>query len=130
MRPMRRRVSRILVALACAGLVGTSVPAWAGKADVTAVKVEHGADGRYTFHVTIEHADEGWDHYADRFEIVGPDGTVLGTRVLLHPHVDEQPFTRSLEEVDIPADVHSVTVRAHDSKHGSGGREMTVELPK
>jgi hypothetical protein len=130
MRPMPRHVSWILIALACAGLVGTSTPAWAGKADVLAVKVEHGTDGRYTFHVTIQHTDEAWDHYADRFDIVGPDGTVLGTQEMLHPHINEQPFTSSLEEVDIPKGVHSVTVRAHDCKHGWGGREMTVELPK
>jgi hypothetical protein len=54
----------------------------------------------------------------------------LGTRVLYHPHVDEQPFTRSLGGVRIPAEVTSVILRAHDSVHGAGGREVVVELPR
>jgi hypothetical protein len=54
---------------------------------------------------------------------------VLGTRNLAHPHVDEQPFTRSATGVVIPEDVRSVTVRANDSVHGYGGAEILVELP-
>ena len=91
--------------------------AGAGEADVEAVKVSAAGEDRYRFEVTIRHADEGWDHYADRFEIVDGKGHVLGTRVLYHPHVDEQPFTRSLEGVSLPPDVGTVTVRAHDSRH-------------
>ena len=110
-------------------LAAASVGAWAGEADVVAVEVERQA-GLYTFHVKVRHGDEGWDHYADRWEVVGPDGTVLGTRTLYHPHVDEQPFRRSLSGVAVPADVGRVTVRAHDSVHGPGGAEATVDLPR
>ncbi len=46
--------------------------------------------------VTLSHGDTGWDHYADGWQVIGADDTVLGTRVLHHPHVNEQPFTRSL----------------------------------
>jgi hypothetical protein len=53
---------------------------------------------------------------------------VLGERVLLHPHVDEQPFTRSLSGVAIPSDVEQVTVRAHDNVDG-WGPEVPVALP-
>jgi len=102
----------------------------AGGADVVSVEVRLTGPGVYAFDVTVRHADEGWDHYADRFEIVGPDGAVLGTRTLLHPHVTEQPFTRSLSDVAIPEDVSEVVVRAHDSVHGHGGRETTVALPR
>jgi hypothetical protein len=66
----------------------------------------------------------------DAFEVVAPDGMVLSTRTLLHPHVDEQPFTRSLSGVEIPAGIGEVTVRAHDSVDGYGGAEMTVALPE
>lgn len=52
--------------------------------------------------VTLAHPDTGWDHYADGWRIELEDGTVLGTRELLHPHVDEQPFTRSLMVSDLP----------------------------
>ena len=102
---------------------------WAGEADVVDVRASKSATKTYTFHVTVQHADTGWDHYADRWDVVGPDGVVLATRVLLHPHVEEQPFTRSLSGVRIPPGTETVTVRAHDKVHGWGGRTMTVQLP-
>ena len=68
--------------------------------------------------VTVEHADEGWDHDADAWDVVAPDGTVLGTRTRLHPHETEQPLTRSLSGVAIADDVAEVTIRARDSVHG------------
>ncbi len=107
----------------------TTSPAGAGEADVEAVKVSADGENRYRFEVTVRHADEGWDHYADRFEIVDGDGHVRGTRVLYHPHVDEQPFTRSLDGVSLPPAVTTVTVRAHDSRHGFGGRQISLQVP-
>ena len=62
--------------------------------------------------------------------LVAPDDTVLGTRTLYHPHVDEQPFTRSLSDVQIPASITAVTVRAHDSVHEYGGETVKVAVPK
>jgi len=62
--------------------------------------------------------------------VLAPDGSVLGTRVLLHPHVEEQPFTRSLTGVAVPDGIATVTVRARDSQHGWGGREQEVPLPR
>jgi len=106
-----------------------SAPAWAGEADVVDVRVRGQADGSYRFDATVRHGDEGWDHYADAFEIVGPDGAVLATRVLAHPHVNEQPFTRSLGGVKIPQGVTSVEVRARDKVHGLGGKTLRVQLP-
>ena len=81
-----------------------------------------------TFNVTLEHGDTGWEHYADSWQIVSPDGTVLGKRVLLHPHVNEQPFTRSLSGVSIPEDIKNVWVEAHDSVHGKSPVRYKVEL--
>ncbi|NJN45833.1 MAG: hypothetical protein HC808_04395 [Candidatus Competibacteraceae bacterium] len=103
---------------------------YAGEADVVDVKATATGDATYRFDVTVRHADEGWDHYADRWDVVAPDGKVLGTRVLYHPHVDEQPFTRSLDAVRIPLTVNQVTIRAHDLVHGYGGTEMTVALDR
>jgi hypothetical protein len=104
--------------------------AYADEADVVDVKATLTDENTYRFDVTVSHADEGWEHYADRWDIVAPDGKVLGTRVLYHPHVDEQPFTRSLDAVQIPPALNQVTVRAHDLVHGYGGEEMTVELDR
>ena len=100
----------------------------AGEADVVDVRATETSAGVWRLDVTVSHADAGWDHYADRWEVIGPDGAVLGTRVLLHPHVNEQPFTRSLSGVAMPAGVDRLRLRAHDSVHAFGGAEMTVEL--
>ena len=99
-----------------------------GKADVTNVKIKRTGNDIYQFTVTVLHQDEGWDHYADKWDVVAPDGTVLGTRTLLHPHVGEQPFTRSLEGVKILETVQSVIIRARDSIHDYGGKEVAVYL--
>lgn len=119
-------------AMACAGSVwlAGAVAAQSGEADVLNVAVTPEGPGVYRFDVTIRHADEGWDHYADRFEVVAPDGTVLGTRTLFHPHVNEQPFTRSLSGVAVPEGISRVSVRAHDSVHKGGGGEIMVDLPR
>ena len=100
----------------------------AGKADVTAVEIKQTNKQSYRFDVTVRHADQGWDHYADRWEILAPDGSILGTRVLAHPHTSEQPFTRSLSGVLIPVGIHQVTIRAHDSIHAFGGKTVIVNL--
>ena len=52
--------------------------------------------------VTLRHDDTGWDDYADAWRIVTEDGEIMGERILLHPHVEEQPFTRSLGGVALP----------------------------
>lgn len=106
------------------------VAALAGEADVVDVAVIAEGGGSYRFDVTLRHDDEGWDHYADRWDVVAPDGTVLGSRTLYHPHVNEQPFTRSLGGVTIPEGVSEVTIRAHDKVHGEGGRTKTVPVPR
>jgi hypothetical protein len=105
-------------------------PAMAGEADVVGVEVRQESPGLWRFDVAVRHDDTGWEHYADKWDVVGPDGKVLGTRVLLHPHETEQPFTRSLSGVAIPAGVAEATVRAHDKVHGYGGGEATVTLPR
>ena len=108
-----------------------SIPfAFAGEADVTHVEINPTADNTYRFEVTVRHDDEGWNHYADKWDVVAPDATVLGTRTLYHPHVDEQPFTRSLSGIEISGTINAVTIRAHDSVHGYGGKTITVEIPR
>ncbi len=109
--------------------LGLSHLAAAGEADVIEVAATRMGE-TWRFDVTVRHADTGWDHYADAWEVVAPDGTVLGTRTLFHPHVTEQPFTRSLSGVAIPDGVTEVTIRAHDSVDGYGGAEMTVTLER
>ena len=121
---------RCLAVLALLAWLVAATPAGAGQADVVAVEAVSEGAGIWRFHVTVAHGDTGWGHYADKWDVVTPDGAVLGTRVLLHPHEAEQPFTRSLGGVDIPAGIDAVVLRAHDSEHGYGGKEMRVDLAK
>jgi len=78
---------------------------------------------------TVRHADSGWKHYADAIEISTPEGVVLLTRVLAHPHVNEQPFTRGASNITIPGGVRKILVRAKDSVHGFG-EALQVTVPK
>lgn len=71
-----------------------------------------------TFNVTLKHKDEGWKHFANKWEIYTPDNKLIAKRILHHPHVKEQPFTRSLSGVKIPKGLNKVVIKAHDSVHG------------
>jgi formate-dependent phosphoribosylglycinamide formyltransferase (GAR transformylase) len=117
-----------ILAMLIAGVIGGGAVS-AGEADVIGVELRKDGDGTYSFDVTVRHADTGWKHFANKWEVFAPDGkTVLGVRVLHHPHEDEQPFTRSQSGIRIPAGTKFVIVRAHDSVHGYGGVEKRVEL--
>ncbi|MCL4248381.1 MAG: hypothetical protein KJ065_09585 [Anaerolineae bacterium] len=107
----------------------------AANADVLYVRAVESPSNAWTFHVTVQHPDTGWEDYADGWDVLLPDGTVVKpdptspfTRLLLHPHEEEQPFTRSQSGIVIPPDVTTVRVRAHDLVAGFGGREVTVDL--
>lgn len=100
----------------------------AGEVDVEAVSFTQAADGSYRFDVTLRHAGTGRDHYAGRWEVLTPEGEIIATRTLHHPHVDEQPFTRSQSGVKIPGNVKQVVVTGHDSVHGYGGKNKRVDL--
>ena len=110
-------------------VIGATSTAMAGEADVVKVAVTESAPGTFRFDVSVRHGDEGWDHYANAWQVVGPGGSVLGTRALLHPHETEQPFTRSLSGVAIPGEIKTVIIRAKDSVHDFGGKKMSVDLP-
>ena len=110
-------------------LLGLSAggPVFAGETRIVDVKVQ--CSSSCTFSVTLQHEDEGWDHYANQWDVMTLDGVLLGSRVLYHPHVNEQPFTRSLSGVKIPAGTKSVKIRAKDSVHGYSKQEYTVQIP-
>ncbi len=103
----------------------------AAATDPTVLKVAVSAngDGTYTFSTTLKHPDTGWDHYADGWSVVNRSGKVLGDRVLYHPHVNEQPFTRSLGRVAIPAGTTEVFVRARCKVSGEAEQLFSVKLP-
>jgi len=101
-------------------------PVVAGEADVVAATATHLGGTSWEVEATIQHPDETTTHYANAFEVLGPDGAILGTRTLWHHH-PAQPFSRS-KILTIPEGIAQITVRAVDSVHGHGGAETVVEL--
>lgn len=105
----------------------TSVPA-AGeeiienKAAILEVEAS-GEPGDYSFAVTVSSPDEGCSQYADWWEVISLEGALIYRRVLLHSHVDEQPFTRSGGPVKIKRD-EDVIVRAHMHPGGYSSQAM------
>ena len=113
---------------AAVGLLTLVGVASAGEADVVGGKITALGDNRYRIDATVLHADEGWDHYADRWDVLAADGRVLGSRELAHPHENEQPFTRSLT-LSLPEGTTVVWLQANDSVHGLGGRIFELPVP-
>ena len=114
-----------LIAIACLMLLSNALPA--DEVRIVDVKVYCKVDCRFS--VTLEHADTGWEHYANQWDVVSMEGELIKSRVLYHPHVNEQPFTRSLSGVSIPESVEKVKIRARDLKHGYSKQEYVVDLP-
>ncbi|OED46389.1 hypothetical protein AB838_20520 [Rhodobacteraceae bacterium (ex Bugula neritina AB1)] len=83
----------------------------------------------WTFSVTLSHPDTGWEHYADGWRVLDMGGNELGLRVLAHPHEHEQPFTRSLSGVKIPAGTSQVHIQARCQVDGWGETLYTLILP-
>lgn len=119
-----------ICALCLLSMVWLTQPGSAGEADVVRAEIQKTGERTYTITVTVEHGDDGWDHYADAWEVLGPDNQIIATRTLAHPHVNEQPFTRSKTGVRIPEGISQVTIRARDLEHGYGGKTVTVQVPE
>jgi hypothetical protein len=101
-------------------------------ANVVAVATS-GSDGEYTFNVSIESADIDCTQFADWWEVLSEDGTLLYRRILEHSHTDANAttdsgapgntFTRSGGPVPVDAG-EVVLVRAHMSRGGYEGVVM------
>lgn len=90
------------------------------KENSTAKVTEVSATGEansYTFAVTVSSPDTGCDQYADWWEVVTPEGELVYRRVLLHSHVDEQPFRRTGGTVAVQPQ-QEIIVRVHMSSTG------------
>jgi hypothetical protein len=83
----------------------------------------------WTFNVTLSHPDTGWDHYADGWRVLDEEGNELGLRVLAHPHVNEQPFTRSLSGILFPDDTKHLEIQARCSVDGWSEHRFRLILP-
>ncbi|MEM0898455.1 MAG: hypothetical protein AAGI92_00710 [Pseudomonadota bacterium] len=107
-----------------------STASYAGDVTIVDAEAVETSPGKWNFSVTVEHGDTGWDHYADAWEVRDAKDNVLGTRILAHPHVNEQPFTRSLSGVEIPASVDDVLIFARDSVHGWNEDSLEFKLSR
>jgi hypothetical protein len=113
------------IAFAIAALIAT--PALAHEPQILdAVATKSGMS--WHVDVTLEHPDTGWDHYADGWEVLDTEGNRIGYRLLHHPHVNEQPFTRSLTSLDLPDGTRTIYIRAHCSVDGWGSERFRIDL--
>jgi hypothetical protein len=110
-----------LALFACSGAAAENTTA-SGLADVTAVAVS-GDPGAYTFDVTVQSPDVDCSKYADWWEVLTSDGTLVYRRILNHSHPTEQPFTRDGGPVAAAAD-QPLIVRAHLNPGGYGGAAL------
>ncbi len=76
-----------------------------------------GSEHNYRFDVQLKSPDTGCEQYADWWEIIDQKENLIYRRILLHSHVDEQPFTRSGSPVDID-DTTFVYIRGHMNNLG------------
>lgn len=88
------------------------------QASITSVTTS-GGEENYTFSVGISSPDTGCAQYANWWEVITEDGTLIYRRILAHSHVNEQPFVRSGGTVSIAAN-QVVIVRAHMNTSGYG----------
>ena len=117
----------IIVALFSLQVMAEKTKDYAEVVYVAAMQIE---DGTWCFKTTVKHNDLGWEHFADAWEVTDLEGTQLSYREITHPHVNEQPFTRRLCEIKIPAEITKVIVRARNNTNGFGGQSIEVDLTK
>ena len=96
-------------------------------AEITFVRARLRGDNTWSFDVAVDHPDTGWEDYTDGWHVETPDGEILATRILLHPHVGERPFTRGQGGVVVPEGVTEVYIRSHDLI--SGYSQQPVRIP-
>ena len=128
----RRQLNSALASAFVAGLAGLYTVAAAEQRfpDVVSVKVRAARAGTFDFDITVSSLYDTPARYADGIRIRSKDGQVYGERKLFHDHADEQPFTRDLYDVKIPAGISAVVIEARDQRYGYGGKTQLVQLPR
>ena len=93
-------------------------------AHIMGVSYERTGADTYTMSATVRHDDAGWEDYANVIKLEG-ERVQNGIRELLHPHDNEQPFTRSQSGVNATGEVR---VSANDNKEGQDGTVVVLAL--
>lgn len=110
----------------------SAVAAYAGEPEIAGVDVEKHND-LYTITVGVKHADEGWNHYVDKWIVRSQDGRVVAERNLNHPHTnaaDQNGVYRKLSGIKLPAGSKTIKIEVHDTKSGWSRNTRTVDLPR
>jgi hypothetical protein len=118
-----------LTLLALCGLLsaGIALPLRADMPEIQKATAERVGMG-WRINVTLKHPDTGWDHYADGWDVHDASGKKIGFRELMHPHVDEQPFTRALVNIMLPDGTREIFIRARCSVAGWSSEQVKVTL--
>lgn len=125
-RTMMHFMKPALITLLCA--LSAASPALAEAPRIEGATA-HQNGSSWTISVTLSHADTGWEHYADGWRVLDENGRELGLRVLAHPHVNEQPFTRSLSGIAIPEGTRHVSLQARCIVDGWSDESFRLTLP-
>lgn len=125
---MRKKLKTCLALLIFVGCA--AIQAHADDVQIIQASFVQGEKGSWNINVTLKHGDEGWKHFSNAWRVVDKQGNVLANRVLGHPHVNEQPFTRGLSNISIPKKIQIVFIEAHDLKHGWAPKRLKVDISK
>lgn len=125
MEPRQNRMWGLLAVV----LLARPLPASAGEVEIVNATATQSGES-WSFSVTLKHDDTGWDHYAEMWQVFSPEGDLLAERRLLHPHVEEQPFTRMLSGVTVPQEVNEVVIQARDTVHGVSPQQYRLSLER
>lgn len=118
----------IVAAVAVVALISAGVPALAGKPVPIGAKVVYLGQDRYQFEANIVHRDDTWQHFVDRWEVIGKGGKVIATDYFYYPRIGENIVWHVLRGIRVAPGTTYVIYRLHDSKDGYG-RDMLVRMP-
>ena len=122
------QVFSLLAVISVSGLMLNLSNSFAGTPNIISAYAQKRANNTYNFTVVVRHDDDKRKHWVNRWDVLTPNRTLIKSRVFLHGHPHEQPFTRHLKKVSVPTGAAFVYIRAHDLVHGFGPM-VKVNLP-
>lgn len=99
-------------------------------AQIEDVKAVQSKDKTWCFEVQIKHNDQGWNHYANGWQVYDLEGDIISGIIIGHPHDKKQPFIRRHCNIKIKPDVPKVVVKTRCNVHGFGGRAIVLDMEK
>ena len=91
-------------------------------------KVVRMGDDRYQFEVNIAHEDDSWEHFVDRWEVIGKGGKILASYYMYYPRIGEGIVWKELRGIKVDPGTKYVIYRLH-AKGDGYGRDKLVRMP-